>query len=76
MLDLRQKPLLLDPAHDVGSELVGGVVGAARGFAEADVAARHGDNGISGRGREGDMRVVSGGVDVQVVRGWEGRVVC
>ena len=54
-------------AHRVRGQLVAGVEGAALGFAEADgAAAKREDRGARGLG-EGDVRVVFGGHDVQVV---------
>lgn len=68
LLDLRQQAQLLDPPHDVRAQLVGGVVGAARRFAEADRAGGHGDDGVAVGFCESDVCVVARAVDVQVVR--------
>ncbi len=73
MQDLRQQPLLLDPAHHVRAQLVPGVVGPPRRLPEADIARGDGDDGVPVRVRERDVRVVAGAVDVQVVRLGHGR---
>ena len=63
-----QQATLLHRAHDVGRELEGGVVRAALGLAEAQVAGRQREQGVAVRPRQRQVRVVLGREDVQVVR--------
>lgn len=66
--DLAVPAALVQLVDDVGAELVGGVVGAALGLLEADVAGGHGHDGAAVRPRHRDVRVVLVRVDVEVER--------
>lgn len=61
-------PLLLGHlAEEVRGQLVCGVVGAALGLTQADVARRHGEDGVAAGLCEGQVHVVFVGVDIEVV---------
>lgn len=67
-LDVSVPAALVQLVDDVGGELVGGVVGAALGLLEANVAGGHGDDGVAVGLGHGDVRVVLVRVHVEVER--------
>lgn len=72
-------PLLLSHlAEEICGQLVGCIVGAALCFSQADVAGRHGEDGVAAGLSEGQVHVVFVGVDVKVVglRAADFRVLC
>lgn len=65
-VDLAMPAALVQLVKHVGTQLVGGVVGAALRLLEADVAGREGEDGAAVRLRDGDVGVVLVRVDVEV----------
>ncbi|OSS45885.1 hypothetical protein B5807_09750 [Epicoccum nigrum] len=67
LLNLGQQTLVLDSVHDEGCQLVCSIIRSSSSLPEPDVAARYGDERVAVRLREGDVGVVLGRIDVELV---------
>ena len=59
--------MILDQTHNIRPQLVCRIVAASLGFLEPNVARGDGDDRVAVSGCEGDVAVVAGSVDVEMM---------
>ena len=67
MISLIQHSLIIDQPHNIDAQLERRVVGASLSFSKPNVARGDGDDWVAGPGRESDVAVMAGSVDVEVM---------
>ena len=67
MISLIQHSLIVDQPHNIDAQLERCIVAASLRFPKPNITRGDGDDGVAGPGRESDVAVMAGSVDVEVM---------